>query len=883
MKRFLGHIDTVVNSRFALPSFSATRLQLNTDNFKQKLLWKKEDACHAISRRGVNTLSPLTAVFNSKPSLFVNFSIAKDLVGLFGVPELRSASGFYLMKQKAVLESEDLVAEGCSAHRKRKMVEVFDELSNVLCRVADLAEFVRLAHPDSQYQGAAQEAAFSIGALVEQLNVNRQLYDALRQAVEEGDVVPTTDVDQHVSKLFLFDFEQSGIHLDAEKRRKVFELNEYILALGQHFMSDCHNPRKIERSDLPPDLCNYLSMTGSSVTVRGLLSDSSSEGAREASYRVYQLPDHQQEVLLSRLLSSRRDMAQLCGFPSFAHRALRGSLAETPEMVGEFLEETSDAVRPLAAGDYDVMRDMKMRDNCANKVCCRRNNCANKVCCRRNNCANKVCCMSDNCTNKVCCRRNNCANKVCCMSDNCANKVCCMSDNCTNKVCCRKKNCANKVSYRRNNCANKVCWMNDNCANKVSCMNDNCANKVCCMNDNCINKVCCRRKNCANKLSCRNENCANELGMWDVCYYTALGKHVVLCGGDLSGARTTNISKAPNLSHYFPLGTVMEGLNSLLQQLYGVRLDLCRTPPGETWADDVHKLAVVEADGSILGHIYCDFSERAGKTNQDCHFTIRGGKVMPDGSYQTPCVVVQLTLPPASWSGPPLLTPGMVENLFHEMGHALHSMMARTRYQHVTGTRCSTDFAEVPSILMEYFASDPRVIQTFARHFKTGEPLPDLVLQSLVRSRAVFAASELQTQVYYAAVDQRYHSNTVAWETGVSTSDVLKEEHEKHYGLPYVENTAWQHRFSHFVGYGGKYYAYLVSRAVASWIWETYFQANPFSRDAGERYRREVLQHGGGVPPRILVEGFLHRELTPHNLSRALMTDLDRKKTLLHG
>ncbi|XP_021092013.1 mitochondrial intermediate peptidase isoform X5 [Heterocephalus glaber] len=352
----------------------------------------------------------------------------------------------------------------------------------------------------------------------------------------------------------------------------------------------------------------------------------------------------------------------------------------------------------------------------------------------------------------------------------------------------------------------------------------------------------------------------SELMPWDPPYYSGV-------------IRAERYNIEPSLyCPFFSLGACMEGLNILFNKLLGISLYAEQPAKGEVWSEDVRKLAVVHESEGLLGHIYCDFFQRAEKPHQDCHFTIRGGRLKEDGEYQLPVVVLMLNLPHSSRKSPTLLTPGMMENLFHEMGHAMHSMLGRTRYQHVTGTRCSTDFAEVPSILMEYFSNDYRVVNQFARHYESGQPLPKAMVSRLCESKKACAAADMQLQVFYATLDQIYHGKHPLRK---STTDILKETQEKFYGLPYVPNTAWQLRFSHLVGYGAKYYSYLMSRAVASMVWKECFLQDPFNRAAGERYRREVLAHGGGREPMLLVQGMLQKCPSVDDFVDALVSDLD--------
>jgi len=171
---------------------------------------------------------------------------------------------------------------------------------------------------------------------------------------------------------------------------------------------------------------------------------------------------------------------------------------------------------------------------------------------------------------------------------------------------------------------------------------------------------------------------------WDTTYYGGIARHE-MCS--VSGTQ---------LAPFFSLGACIDGLSDLFSDLFGIRLrEVADVGPGETWCADVRKLSVEHETEGRLGTIYCDLFERPGKPHHDCHFTVRGGRQLADGSYQHPVVVLMLNLAPGRGNVPCLLSLSSVENLFHEFGHAMHSMLGRTRYQHVTGTRCPTDFAEV--------------------------------------------------------------------------------------------------------------------------------------------------------------------------------------------
>jgi hypothetical protein len=177
-----------------------------------------------------NNFNDFAKIFSSikVPSYLSNVNETPQRKGLFGLDELVTHDGFHDLKQKAELNIKQLIEETndydstLNATSKRNIVQIFDDISNELCRVADLAEFVRTSHPDVKFRETANLTFCSISQIVEKLNTNSALYKKLKNEYElSGQTANMDDCDKRVCKLFLIDFEQSGIHLDEKTRNKV--------------------------------------------------------------------------------------------------------------------------------------------------------------------------------------------------------------------------------------------------------------------------------------------------------------------------------------------------------------------------------------------------------------------------------------------------------------------------------------------------------------------------------------------------------------------------------------------------------------------------------------------------------------------------------------
>jgi intermediate peptidase len=335
------------------------------------------------------------------------------------------------------------------------------------------------------------------------------------------------------------------------------------------------------------------------------------------------------------------------------------------------------------------------------------------------------------------------------------------------------------------------------------------------------------------------------------------------------------------ISEYFSVDNVLRGLQLVAHSALGV--DLTPSPwasPFESWHPDVRRMEVRDSGTrELLGVLYLDLFGRAGKAVGEVSYLVQSSFARPDGSRQPARVAIVCHVPPPSQfsKGPPRLLLSQVEALFHEFGHAMHACLSRTTYQALAGARGPLDFVEIPSHLMEYFASDYRVQREFALHFRTGEPLPAAVAERLARSRSLFAPTAIANQIVLALFDLELHSRRARHEhdgDGVpahapeSSATLLQRLNSKYLLRELPQNTFWQGHFGHCCHYAASYYSYLHCRSVASQMWHTHFATDPLSGPTSRQYRQMVLASGSARDPRVVVREFLQHEPTVEHFVR---------------
>ncbi|KAJ3407047.1 Mitochondrial intermediate peptidase [Chytridiales sp. JEL 0842] len=697
--------------------------------------------------------------------------------GLFGYVDLNNHTGFLKAAERAIRQSEKLVTLVCnstSPSEIRWTVKRLDRLSDMLCCVLDAAELIQNVHPDLRVVKAANQAHAALSNVLNQLNTNRGLYEALKRCVEDPMIGPQlSEEEKRVAHLLLLDFEKSGIHMPQKKREQFVDLNDKILELGQSFTASAFpgvSAVEIEKASVrlqglsretiaklvqgKEDLAVVSTTSMSAMMVLKHVRD---EQVRKLMYTGMNSATEWQVEILEKLLKTRGELASLLGKRSYADMYLGDKMARTPENVVGFLDSLAALHKPLAQADIARLAEIKRAHT--------------------------------------------------------------------------------------------------------------------------------------------NSSSAPPIHAWDRFFYAQF------ISPESSPSSTLSVQMDPfhhppaaHHSHdpllpYFPLGQTFAGLSNLLKAIYGVSFEPAPIQTGETWHEDVRKFHVIHEKEGKIGIVYCDLFRReqggGRKFDAAAQFTIRcsrridddemdlnaGSRVVGDGlgpfmrnpeaekevggkRYQLPIVVLVTGFArPKEGGGKSLLSLGEVETLFHEMGHVMHSMLARTDLQHIAGTRCPLDFVEVPSNFLENFARSPSVLSTFALHHQTGSPLPASLLKEAQTRSTSLSSLETQTQLQMALLDQIYHSPEAS-DPSFDSTRILRDLQARVNVLPYVEGTAWQVQFSHLFSYGASYYSYFWARRWSNRVYKKLFLGGGKSwREAGEMVKGELLVWGGGRDPWVGLEG----------------------------
>jgi peptidyl-dipeptidase Dcp len=315
------------------------------------------------------------------------------------------------------------------------------------------------------------------------------------------------------------------------------------------------------------------------------------------------------------------------------------------------------------------------------------------------------------------------------------------------------------------------------------------------------------------------------------------------------------------LRPYFELEQVKKGVFGLAEKLYGITFRKNTEIP--VYHKEVEAYEVFDKDGQFLAILYTDFHPRLGK---------RAGAWMTSykeqwidkktGENSRPHISVVMNFTKPTENKPALLTFNEVETFLHEFGHSLHGMFANSTYKSLSGTNVYWDFVELPSQIMENFAIEKDFLNTFARHYQTGEVLPDELIQRLVDASNFNVAYACLRQISFGLLDMAWYTRNVPFEGDVKVYE--QEAWKKAQILPVVKETCMSTQFSHIFagGYSAGYYSYKWAEVLDADAFSLFKQKGIFNQDVAESFRNNILSKGGTEHPMVLYKRFRGQEPT---------------------
>ena len=311
------------------------------------------------------------------------------------------------------------------------------------------------------------------------------------------------------------------------------------------------------------------------------------------------------------------------------------------------------------------------------------------------------------------------------------------------------------------------------------------------------------------------------------------------------------------LRPYFELSRVIDGVFGLATRLYGITFQENADIP--VYHPDVKAYEVFDRDGSFLSVLYTDFHPRASKRSGAWMTSYKEQWKDEEGDHR-PHVSVTMNFTKPSADKPALLTFSEVNTFSHEFGHALHGMSANTTYQSLSGTNVYWDFVELPSQIMENFAIEKDFLNTFAKHYETGENIPEDLIQRIVDASNFNVAYACLRQLSFGFLDMAWYTRTEPCEGDVKAYE--KEAWKQTQILPSVEDTCMTVQFSQIMagGYSAGYYSYKWAEVLDADAFSLFKEKGIFNQEVANSFRENVLSKGGTEHPMTLYKRFRGQE-----------------------